>query len=156
VSFLLKWTGHFFSYKSEGLRIKLAFNLFRISSLLPLSNLVYSLTFLRHSISAAGILLKICTSLNQFHFRIELQKLSFFIKLRVCLSSFLQDLISHIWLQTNVYTYYLVCVNLRRTQKFTSNHIQHTARFLSYSSINHLMLYKEIKSLFVLRIAWNI
>lgn len=112
MSFLLKWSDHFSSYESEGLRIKLAFNLFRIFSLFRLSNLVYSLIFLRHFISAVGILLKICTPLHHSHFRIEVWKLSFFRKLRVCLSSVLPDLMCHILHHTNVYTFYIVCIKL--------------------------------------------
>jgi hypothetical protein len=112
LSFLLKWSDHFSSYESEGLSIKYVLSFFRISSLLLLSNLVYSLTFLRHFISAAGILLKICTFLHHFHFLIVVWKLSLFIKLCVCLSSFLLDLMSNIVHHTNVYTCYLVCINL--------------------------------------------
>jgi hypothetical protein len=112
VSSLLKWMDHFSSYESEGLHIKLACNFFRISSLLCLSSLVYSLTFLIHFISAAVMLPKICNSLRHFHFRVEVWKLSFFIKLRVCLSSFLPDLMSDVLHYTNVYTCYLVCIDL--------------------------------------------
>jgi hypothetical protein len=78
LSFLLKWTDHFSSYESEGLSIKFVFSFFRISSWLRLSNLVYFLTFLRHFISAAGTLLKMCTFLHHFHFLIEVWKMPLF------------------------------------------------------------------------------